>query len=148
MDHQEVGGSCGDRMELAQNRDRWRALMSRVRNLLLPKMQGISWLAVEPGSFSRRTLLHGGSKKVCLWLTLRPFQFLRLQVVDDDEIRSVWKESVVAWYCYHLEVLFRELKKPLKIFSHNIRVSRKGYKPTSCVNCRRSAAVRPCLIIK
>jgi hypothetical protein len=26
-DFQEVGGGCGDRMELAQDRDRWRALV-------------------------------------------------------------------------------------------------------------------------
>jgi hypothetical protein len=32
MDLQEVGGSLGDRMELAQNRDRWWALVGTVRN--------------------------------------------------------------------------------------------------------------------
>ena len=64
MDLQEVGGSCGDWMELAQDRDRWRALVSTVRNLRVPKMWGISWLAAEPVSFSRRTLLHGVSKYV------------------------------------------------------------------------------------
>ena len=42
MDLQEVGGSCGDRMELAQDRDRWRALVGTVRNLRVPKMLGIS----------------------------------------------------------------------------------------------------------
>ena len=42
MDLQEVGGGCGDWMELAQDRDRWRALVSTVRNLQVPKMRGIS----------------------------------------------------------------------------------------------------------
>ena len=42
MDLQEVGGSCGDWMELAQVRDRWRALVGTVRNLRVPKMRGIS----------------------------------------------------------------------------------------------------------
>ena len=42
MDLQEVGGSCGDWMELAQNSDRWRALVGTVRNLRVPKMLGIS----------------------------------------------------------------------------------------------------------
>jgi hypothetical protein len=59
---QEVGGSCGDWMEVAQDRDRWRMLVGTVRNLRVPKMRGISWLAAEPVSFSRRTLLHGVSK--------------------------------------------------------------------------------------
>ena len=42
MDLQEVGGGCGDWMELAQNRDRWRALVCTVMNLQVPKMRGIS----------------------------------------------------------------------------------------------------------
>ena len=42
MDLQEVGGDCGDWMELAQDRDRWRALVSTVMNLGVPKMRGIS----------------------------------------------------------------------------------------------------------
>ena len=42
MDLQEVGGSCGDWMELAQDRDRWRALVSTVMNLRVPIMRGIS----------------------------------------------------------------------------------------------------------
>ena len=41
MDLQEAGGSCGDWMELAQDRDRWRALVGTVRNLRVPKMRGI-----------------------------------------------------------------------------------------------------------
>ena len=41
MDLQEGGGSCGDWMELAQVRDRWRALVGTVRNLRVPKMRGI-----------------------------------------------------------------------------------------------------------
>ena len=36
MDIQEVGGGCGDWMELAQDRDRWRALVSTVLNLRVP----------------------------------------------------------------------------------------------------------------
>ena len=42
MDLQEGGGSCGDWMELGQDRDRWRALVGTVRNLRVPKMRGIS----------------------------------------------------------------------------------------------------------
>jgi len=36
MDLQEVGGACGDRMELAQDRDRWRVLVSSVMKFRVP----------------------------------------------------------------------------------------------------------------
>ena len=42
MDLQEVGRDCEDWMELAQDRDRWRALVSTMMNLRVPKMRGIS----------------------------------------------------------------------------------------------------------
>jgi hypothetical protein len=35
-DFQEVGGGCGDWTELAQDRDRWRTLVSTVKNLRVP----------------------------------------------------------------------------------------------------------------
>ena len=42
VDLQEVGGGCGDWMEFAQDRNRWRVFVSTVRNLRVPKMRGIS----------------------------------------------------------------------------------------------------------
>jgi hypothetical protein len=42
MDLQEVGGGCGTRWCWLGIGDSWRALVSTVRNLRVPKMQGIS----------------------------------------------------------------------------------------------------------
>ena len=42
MDLQEVGESGGNWIELAQDRDKWLALVSTVMNLRVPKMRGIS----------------------------------------------------------------------------------------------------------
>ena len=42
MDLREVVGGCGDWRDLAQDRDRWRALVSTVMNLRVSKMRGIS----------------------------------------------------------------------------------------------------------
>ena len=36
MDLQEVGGTCGEWMELVQDRDRWRTLVSTVMNFQVP----------------------------------------------------------------------------------------------------------------
>jgi hypothetical protein len=36
MDLQEVGGGCGEWMELDQDRDRWRVLVSTVNNFWFP----------------------------------------------------------------------------------------------------------------
>ena len=41
-DLQEVGGGCGDWMELAQDRDRCRIPVSTVMNIWVPKIRGIS----------------------------------------------------------------------------------------------------------
>jgi hypothetical protein len=48
MDLREMGCECVDWMELVQDRDRWRALLSVVMNPRGPiKMRGISSLAAD-----------------------------------------------------------------------------------------------------
>ena len=54
-------GGCGDWMELAQDRDRWRALRYGEESSG-SKTAGNFLTTPEPVSFSRRTLLHGVSK--------------------------------------------------------------------------------------
>jgi hypothetical protein len=55
MDVQEFGGGRGDWMELAQDRDRWRALVSTVKKTFgFHKMRGISWLAAKTGQLLKK----------------------------------------------------------------------------------------------
>jgi hypothetical protein len=61
-DLREVGWGCVDWIGLAQDRDRWRALVSAVMNLWVPQNAGNFLTSCKPVSFSRRTLLHGVSK--------------------------------------------------------------------------------------
>jgi hypothetical protein len=53
---------CEDWIRMAQDRDRWRALVSEVRNLRVPQNAGNFLTSCKTVSFSRRTLLHGVSK--------------------------------------------------------------------------------------
>ena len=62
MDLQEVGCGYMDWIGLAQDRDRWRTLVSAVMNIRFPGNAGNFFTSCKPVSFSRRTLPHGVSK--------------------------------------------------------------------------------------
>ena len=62
MDLQEVGCRYMDWIGLAQDRDRWRTLVSVVMHLRVPWNAANFLTSCKPVSFSRRTLHHGVSK--------------------------------------------------------------------------------------
>jgi hypothetical protein len=61
MDLWEVGCGGADRIDLAQDRDRWWALVYTVMNLRVPLNAGNFLSSLGHFSFSGRTLLHGVS---------------------------------------------------------------------------------------
>jgi hypothetical protein len=62
MDIQEVGCRGMDWIDLAQDRDRWRALVTVVMNLGVPQNAKNFLTSCKPVRFSRMTLLHEASK--------------------------------------------------------------------------------------
>jgi len=62
MDLEVAGCGVTDWIELSQDRDRWRTLVSAVMNLRVPCYAGNLVNSCKPVSFSRKTLHRGVSK--------------------------------------------------------------------------------------
>jgi hypothetical protein len=56
---QKVGWGCMDRIDMAQDRDRWWALVNAVMNLRAPKNAWSLLTSSGITRFSRRALVHG-----------------------------------------------------------------------------------------
>jgi hypothetical protein len=58
MDLREIGWDGMDWIDLAQDRDQWRALVNTVMNLRVPQNAGKFLSSCTIGGFSRRAQLH------------------------------------------------------------------------------------------
>jgi hypothetical protein len=58
MNVREIGWDAMDWVDVAQDRDKWRALVNRVMNLRIPQNAGKFLRGCTIGGFSRRAQLH------------------------------------------------------------------------------------------
>jgi hypothetical protein len=74
-DLQEVGCGYMDWIGLAQDRDRWRTLVSAVKYLRVPWNAGNFLNSCKPVSCSRRTL-HSGVNKSCIYIYYLRYNYM------------------------------------------------------------------------
>jgi len=72
-DLQEVGCGYMDWIGLAQDRDRWRTVVSAVKNLRVRWNAGNFSTSCKPVNFSRRTL-HRGVNKYFMWISVHQYR--------------------------------------------------------------------------
>jgi hypothetical protein len=65
LDLREIGWDGVDRIDLAQDRDHWRALVNTVKNLRVPYKAGKFLSSCTTGGFARRVRLHEWVNYVC-----------------------------------------------------------------------------------
>jgi hypothetical protein len=68
MDLREIGLGVMDWIDLADDRDQWRAHMNTVMNLQVPQNGGSFLSSCMTGSFSRRPQLHEVSQSSWKWV--------------------------------------------------------------------------------
>ena len=136
MDLQEVGCGYMDWIGLAQDRDRWRTLVSAVMILRVPWNAGNFLTSCKPVSFSRRTLHRAVSKyrHWCIWLVLVQKYITmhgHMNVKSPVNLRGIFLRShrtVSHWLYYNQVCIFIEIS----LFPFPISVTSFTSLPTHC----------------
>ena len=101
---QEVGCGYMDWIRLAQDRDRWRTLVSVVMNLRVPWNARNFLISCKPASFSRRALHHGVSNYIEIMEGGLSYVASNDSMIC-DRLERTWQEVAVAW----INILFGQL---------------------------------------